>query len=150
MSYRLACETGERFAGMMSLAGATYYNEAACEGESPLAVLQVHGTDDSAIDYEGGKIKGIMPYPSAEETVARWTARNGCGEVSELPNIDIDADIDGPETTVKHWSDCSSGYDVALWTIEDGKHIPGVYDGRFARAALDFLFAHTRDTVAPK
>jgi len=144
MSYRLACETGDRFAGMMSLAGATFYNEVACDGVAPLAVLQVHGTKDTEIKYNGGKIKGIMPYPSAEETVARWTARNGCGEPTDLPNIDIDADIDGAETTVRRWTECSTGFDVGLWTIQDGKHIPGVYDGRFARAAIDFLFAHTR------
>jgi polyhydroxybutyrate depolymerase len=148
MSYRLACETGDRFAGLMSLAGATFHNELACDGVAPLAVLQVHGTNDTEIQYDGGKIKGIMPYPSAEETVERWTVRNGCGEPASLPNIDIDADIDGAETTVKQWSDCTSGFDVGLWTIQEGKHIPGVYDGRFARAAIAFLFAHQRDTAA--
>ena len=147
MSYRLACDSGERFAGLMSLAGATFYNEDACISDIPLAVLQVHGTDDSEIDYNGGKIKNIMPYPSAFETVASWAAKNGCGESNSLPNIDIDSDLSGAETSVEHWSDCTSGYDVALWTIQDGKHIPGVYDGRFARAAIEFLFAHRREVT---
>ena len=150
MSYRLACDSAERFAGLMSLAGATYFNESACLSDTPLAVLQVHGTQDSSIDYDGGKIKGIMPYPSAMETVSRWVQKNGCGDAITPPNIDIDVDINGPETSVQRWKDCTSGFDVALWTIEEGKHIPGVYDGTFARAAIDFLFSHQRTDISER
>tara|TARA_B100000029_G_scaffold43608_1_gene40392 strand:- start:172 stop:1062 length:891 start_codon:yes stop_codon:yes gene_type:complete len=53
MAHRLACERSDLIAGIVSLAGSTWYDEAKCGNPDPVAVLQVHGTWDTTIRYWG-------------------------------------------------------------------------------------------------
>ncbi len=47
LSHRLACERAETFAAIAAVAGSNQFSTAApCEPERPIAVLQVHGTED--------------------------------------------------------------------------------------------------------
>ena len=53
MSHRMACDHSEIIAGIVSLAGATFSNPAACAALQPVHVLQIHGTSDNVILYGG-------------------------------------------------------------------------------------------------
>lgn len=69
MSYRMACEYPELLAGIVTLAGATYYDNSVCTALSDaadrkLSILHIHGTQDNTIRYAGGNIRGVL-YPSA-------------------------------------------------------------------------------------
>ena len=68
MSYRMACEHADTIAGIASLAGATFADTADCTPSEPVSVLQVHGTSDETIKYDGGSIASV-DYPSAPQTV---------------------------------------------------------------------------------
>ena len=57
MSYQLAYNNSESIAAIVSLAGASHADERAAP-KNPVHVLQIHGTDDSTIRYEGGDIQG--------------------------------------------------------------------------------------------
>lgn len=140
MSHRIACDAPERFAAIVTLAGTTFADEARCTPSRPMSLLHIHGTGDETIAYEGGALSGVA-YPGAVETTARLARLAGCAEVSsEGERFDFASDAVAQETI---HLDCDAGYDVRLWTLEDGSHIPAWGSGTMDRA-LDWLFARTR------
>lgn len=141
MSYRLACERADLFAAVVSLAGATVDDPAACTPSEPVSVVQVHGTNDDVIRYDGGDILGAT-YPSAAASAERWAEIDGCTAVT-VPGtaLDLDTELAGAETTVARHPQCTEGTGVELWTITDGSHLPTLGPG-FAAAVFDFFEAH--------
>ena len=86
--------------------------------------------------------------PSALETATRWATRDGCDpEPLRGPNIDVDGNILGDETTVDTWGGCTGGHEVALWSIVGGIHTPLMINGGTAKA-LDFLMGVTKSQGA--
>jgi len=142
MSYRLACDASETFAGLVSLAGATWNDPMDCgDPAEPVSVLQIHGTMDETIAYEGGDFR-TGTHPSARESVERFAARSGCdGTWTESDPIDFVATVEGAETVVEIQSNgCTPGTDYQLWSITDGTHIPSLSDGA-VQTALEWLLA---------
>ncbi len=135
MSYRMACDV-EQITAIASLAGSGPEQQVDCVGAGNTSILQIHGTLDDTISYEGS----VGEYPGAEEMVRRWAERNGC---DETPTADGTGDYftspAGNDTTREAWSNCDGG-SVALWTIEGGGHIPTPRDD-FRDALLDYLLA---------
>ena len=149
MSYRMACDAGDRITAIMSLAGADWLDPADCSAAFPVGVLQVHGTQDDTIAYDGwaGTSDGehhYAGYPSAEASAGGWAQRDGCGPPQIGAPFDLDPDLPGSETLPTEWGDCEGGLRVALWTIEGGSHVPNVTNGTFARLTLDFLLSQSR------
>jgi polyhydroxybutyrate depolymerase len=144
MSYRMACDHADTIAAIVSLAGATFSDTSRCNPTEPVSVLQVHGTADGTIAYDGGVILG-NEHPGAKETVADWAAYNGCGgaAVDSATPVDLEANLTGAESTVTAYEACPAGGAVQLWTIPDGTHIPGLAD-TFGADIVDFLFAHPK------
>ncbi len=53
MSHRLACELSDRVTAIAAVGGTNQFaTTAACAPEQPVAIMQVHGTDDSCWTYE--------------------------------------------------------------------------------------------------
>ena len=156
MSYRMACEQAGVFAAVVSLAGATFDDDADCAPSEPVAILEIHGTADDVIRFAGGTLSDIGPpnsphpaYPGAKETVASWAAYNGCASALTRASetLDIDAVINGPngpkETTIETATDCDPGGHVELWTIPGGGHGP-ILSRTFGQLVIDFLLAHPK------
>lgn len=147
MSHRLACERASRIAGLVSLAGATWQDASRCAPSEPVSVLQVHGTADAVIRYDGGTTSfGAPTYPGAVDTVSRWRAKNGCSGTTLAgagAALDLVLDLPGPDTRREAFGACPAGGAVELWTIEGGSHIP-VFNGNWAPALYDWLLAHPK------
>lgn len=145
MSYRMAYDHPETIAAIASLAGATFAEGIRPAPAGPVHVLQIHGTEDGTIRYEGGEIQG-RSYPSAEDSALQWASFNGCvteGVVAD-EKLDLDRRIDGPDTTVTTFSsECDPSGVVELWTIEGGGHIPALTDD-FGREVVEWLLAHPK------
>jgi len=139
MAYRLACEVGDRFTAIVSLAGAQFKDPAACTPSEPVGVLQVHGTEDANVPYGGGN-----KYVSAWDSAVYWAQHNGCGEPQEGVPFDLDLDVEGPETLPSEWADCPDSLRVALWTLQGVAHTPSIYDGTFAKLAVEFLLTQSK------
>ncbi|MCY4618052.1 MAG: hypothetical protein OXD50_05790 [Chloroflexi bacterium] len=147
MAYRLACEDVEGLTAIVSLAGGAHSDGAECRVPTPLSVLQIHGTEDALVLYEGGRLPTHpdphrRPVPSAKGSVLRWAERAGCDiEAAEKrPPIDTDSAVEGDETTVWRWSsECADGVVTELWTIEEGGHVPIVWDTQFTEGILKWL-----------
>lgn len=144
MSFRAAHEHSDVIAAIASLAGA-----AATEDRGPLPnpvhILQIHGTADETILFDGGEI-GESDYPSAVETVERWAAYNGCATsgTRESSKIDLVTEVDGPDTVVTRYErGCQAGGSAELWTIEGGSHSPPFAEG-FARHVVEWFMAHPK------
>jgi hypothetical protein len=53
MSHRIACDRSDLVAAIVNVAGATWYDAEKCGDPEPVSVLQVHGTWDTVIYYDG-------------------------------------------------------------------------------------------------
>jgi polyhydroxybutyrate depolymerase len=145
MSYRAACDHADRIAALVSLAGATFQNPAACAPSEPVHTLQIHGTLDGVVLYGGGLIGG-RSYPGAPGTVERFATYNGCSLVPDTsaPNLDLDASILGSETLVTRFtSGCAPGGSAELWTMVGGGHLP-ILTAEFRLRTIEFLLSHPK------
>ncbi|MBK8941965.1 MAG: hypothetical protein IPM79_31270 [Polyangiaceae bacterium] len=151
MSHRFACDHAEVVAAIASVAGAMHVDPTDCAPSEPVSVLQVHGTLDDTVLYEGGEsvpasgeLEPGGPYPSALETAGTWVEQDGCDATpTEGEPVDLDVSLDGAETTVSAWGSCDENVAVELWTIEGGTHIPIFYDD-VGGVILDWLLAHPK------
>ena len=144
MSYRAALDHSDTIAAIASLAGAASSDDRPAPPH-PVHVLQIHGTDDSTIAYEGDEIQGTS-YPGAVETVERWAAYNGCAVEGMVQDqkIDLEGEITGLETTVTRYAKgCTAGGSSELWTIAGGSHVPSVSDS-FGTHVIEWLLAHPK------
>lgn len=147
MAYRFACDEAERVAAVVSVAGATFEDASACTPSRPVRTLQIHGTNDGTINYNGGFT--IATYPGAIETTETWASYNGCDNVATtgLPPLDLDAGLAGDETTVMRYeANCQQGASASLWTIEGGAHVPDI-SATFTREVASFLLGPPVDVV---
>jgi polyhydroxybutyrate depolymerase len=144
MSQVMACNHADRIAAIVSLAGATYENPSTCKPTAPISVLQIWGTADQTIMYQGGEILGNA-YPGASQTVASWATLDRCSKkITALPQkLDLEAQIKGNETAVGVYKGCAAKTTVELWTIAGGQHVPSV-SATFATKVVDFLLAHPK------
>lgn len=145
MSYRMACDHSGTVAAIASLAGATYDDPLGCAPSSAVHVLQIHGTADSMILYEGGT-GPLGPYPGAVQTIEQWAAFDGCviDGVPTPPPLDLDSSIAGAETDVDVYDvGCSVDGSAQLWSINGGTHFPSLTD-EFSPSVIDFLLSHPK------
>ena len=118
ISYMLACQAPDIFSAIAPVAGCmmTWIYES-CNPSLPVPVLEIHGTNDNVVWWEGdpNDIGGWGPYIGTEEGIYFWVETNEC-ESSE--------DISGPNTsTINHrYFDCIDNTEVWLYEVVGGGH----------------------------
>ncbi len=128
--YRFAAERGKLLAAAAPLAASLGGRASAevpewriPEPVTPLPLLVMHGLADDDVRYEGGVSRhrgGTRTYLPVEESVQFWVGRNGCG-----PDP-VSRQLYGDKVSVKTWSGCRNGADVALYLLEGWGHVwPG-------------------------
>lgn len=141
MANRLACDHADLIAGIVSISGTA---PASCEPSEPVSVMQVHGTVDGTIDYNGGFIAAA--YLSARASTEQWAGLGGCSltpRVEDEPR-DVDVGVAGAETIVDVYDDgCTPGGHAELWTVEGAGHILQT-SATFVDDAVDFLMNHPK------
>lgn len=144
MAHRLACDSAPRIAAIAALAGDVWADGTKCNPQSPVSVLQIHGTADAVIAYGGGKNGTLAVFPSATASVATWATKDGCASAA-TPGapLDLDSVLLGSETTTVEYAGCKSGGAALLWTIQGGSHIPTLQPS-FATTVYGFLAAHPK------
>jgi polyhydroxybutyrate depolymerase len=116
MANLLACRLPDRFAAIGAVA-ATRLSWDRCEGFKPTPLIAIHGTADGGVPYNGGTGAGTGDYQwdSIAAWIGGWVQRNGCVP-SPVESV-VAADVPRVE-----YSDCASGADVVLYTVEGGGH----------------------------
>jgi polyhydroxybutyrate depolymerase len=145
MANRLACEEGEKFAGIAVLAGGTYKKLSECRRPTPVPYLQIHSVNDQTVEYYH-----YPSYAAGLPTIRQWIKKNGCQPEAHLTQRrSLLPLVFGPEVRMEAWDNCESGADVQLWTLESyqgsfyNPHIPTI-SWTFTEEVLDFLFDHHR------
>ena len=145
MAHRLACDLPDRIAAVVATSGANWAGSLLCQPSQPVAVLQVQGTEDPLVRYDGERLPfGLQLYVSALDSIARWADHNGCAaNPTTAANLDLVAALEGTETTVERYSGCKANGAAELWTIEGGAHSVA-FTPTFAETAWAFLDAHAK------
>ena len=147
MAHRLGCEKPELFASIISVAGAGPIDMDTCVGTDSLSVLQIHGTLDETIFYNGGELYGVE-FPSAETTVENWVAHLGCESTPTSLNgfLNLDGFTWGDETEViRYNNDCELAGEVELWKMHDAEHTFWFWYQSF-EYMFDWFDAHQKPT----
>ncbi len=145
MSYRMACDHADQITALVSLAGAMAADTTLCKPSAPVSMLEIHGTADMTIAYDGGTI-GTTSFPGATTSVSDWVTFDGCSSTPDTtaPPLDLDSSLPGDETTVTRYATgCKPGGHAELWTIAGGSHIPTL-SAAFTPDLIQFLYDHPK------
>jgi polyhydroxybutyrate depolymerase len=112
MAYRLACELSGRIAGMASVAGTMLVDN--CHPARPVSILEMHGTDDSNVPYDGGAVFNGAASPSVAAVMQSWATLDGCAGNPTQSQSGI--------TKTSAWKGCKGGKIVRLDTVVGGHH----------------------------
>ncbi len=111
MSYYLACNS-KKFAAIGSVAG-TMLDDSyqSCDAQFPTAMINIHGTDDFDVPYDGNTY-----YPSIPEVVDWWKNFNN------TPNEDLLTNQDGSIEQYKYYNDAGDIYVEHIKIIGGGHY----------------------------
>jgi polyhydroxybutyrate depolymerase len=144
MAHRMGCDTADIIAAFASLSGATWLDQSNCVPAGPVQALEIHGTEDDRVYYDGGCWGDDHCFPSAQETIQDWASLNHCGTAETSPLLlDLTADIDGLDTVKTNYNGCDAGGSAALWTIVGGRHHPELSDS-FSDTVIRYLLSHPK------
>jgi polyhydroxybutyrate depolymerase len=147
MSYFLGCEQPEVFKAIASVTGTVTSNFISdCQGNIPVPFMQIHGTSDLVVPYNGGNIAAATfgEFFPVEQVFRTWNNINDCQSVStfSIPNAPVTdfSSVQGAEVT-----DCDGGLKARFYRVEGGGHTwPGAPPVPF----LDFLQPTNQDISA--
>jgi polyhydroxybutyrate depolymerase len=104
-----------------------------CTPSRPVSVYEIHGTDDTAIPYNGGTFIGVgggaITVLSAPKSAARWAKLDGC---SSTPVVTM------PQSGIQllKFKSCKGFSQVRLRTIYGGVHQWGSNIGQLVASAI--------------
>jgi polyhydroxybutyrate depolymerase len=135
MAYRLACDPETRVMGAASVAGT---NMAGCQPARPLSFLEIHGTADVIVPYDGGSSPegesvGLPPFTPVAVSIDWMVDALGCEAEP--------AEQTASRATTTTWTGCAEGSRVRLVTLDGSGH--SWPDGRSfdaTPAIADFFF----------
>lgn len=118
MSHRLACESSRCFAAIASVSG-TMTNNAFndCAPSKNMPVMQIHGTSDAVVNYNGG-----FGGKSVDDVVNLWVNNNGCPAspiTTALPDLNT---TDGSTVEQNVFTPCNDSANVILLKVIGGGH----------------------------
>jgi polyhydroxybutyrate depolymerase len=133
MAQRLACDLADRITAVASVSGSLLVDS--CNPSRAISVLEMHGTADSLIPYEGGTTAGLGSFPPTMSVMKRWASLDGCSAPTSTQS---------GITTNYRWAGCRDGSSVVLDAIAGEDHtwfapanLPGEPDA--TQVAWDFF-----------
>lgn len=125
MSYQLACHLSERIVAIASVTGSMALTQPlGCTTSRPVPVLEIHGTADSVVPYDG--TFGVMP---TLDVIDYWLDKNACDSETvdsfDFPDV---FSLDFCTVTAFRYTDCNDDSEVWLYRVNDGGHTwPGAF-----------------------
>ena len=118
MANRLACDRADLFSAVAPVAG-TLGSAVPCAPSRPVSVLQIHGTGDPVVPFNGCAMVGRggpSDIVSAPVLAQRWSALNGC------PGPLVDSPPAPGEVQRAIAAGCAGGTLVELVRVDGGGH----------------------------
>ncbi|GAB3293575.1 PHB depolymerase family esterase [Parasphingorhabdus pacifica] len=107
----LGCRLSGRLAGYATVAGAFYPGGGDCTPTRPLPVVNVHGTGDRVVRYEGNPSKG---QPPVQDWLRERAEHNRCRNEKEGTSHN--------DVETQRWTSCILGSAVTHYRIVGGRH----------------------------
>jgi polyhydroxybutyrate depolymerase len=122
MAYRAAAEMSDRFAAMASVTGTLVIDS--WTPKHPMPVLEIHGTKDGLVPYEGTKKSKYLMFPPIEEVVRGCAKFNG---IEREPMVTrIIPGRDDMKVEKRDFGKGKNGAEVVFYVLEGGGHVwPG-------------------------
>lgn len=118
MSYELACQLGNRITAVASVTGTmTTARMTACNAPKPTPIMQIHGTADATVPYNGNTGNESIP-----DLVDFWVDQTNCNATPNMTNVPDNDPNDG--CTAEHYvySGGAQGATVEFFKILGGAH----------------------------
>ena len=119
MSFKLACELSDRIAAIASVTGSmTPQISSACNPSHPTPVLQLHGTSDPTVPYNGSPAWTL----AIDDVIDYWVDFNNCNTTPIITAITDNDPSDG--TNVEHYvySGGDNGVTTEHFKVYNGEH----------------------------
>ena len=129
MTFRLASEIGEQFAGFAAVSGSMASVSDCPAPKVPVSALIIAGTADPLVPYAGGNIhfmtkQSLGGVISVEQSASIWRKLNGLTEtphsVTPLPHLNPANKTSATRTI---WGNHPKGLQVELLRIDNGGHM---------------------------
>jgi polyhydroxybutyrate depolymerase len=137
LTHRIACEAADLFAAAAAVGGVLGIAPPRCQPARPMPILQIHGTADAYVPYEGGKNRAASgkDFRSVAETIATWVDRDSCTDAP--PHLYLRHGT----ARCERYNHCAGGAMVALCTLKGVGHCwPGNLDcAGFGKSTTDLL-----------
>ena len=120
MSYSLACELGDRITAIASVTGTMIQSKLnACNPVRPVPVMQIHGTADNTVPFNGSQVSTFVSIPVLVDT---WAGFNNCNPVPAITQVPNISTTDG--CTAEHYlyTGGDQGSTVEFYKITGGGH----------------------------
>lgn len=119
MSHRLACELSDRIAAIASVTGSValeqYDN---CSPDRAVPVVQVHGTDDEIVPFNGTPLF----TSSVPDLVSFWVNLNNCSTQADTVNLPNISTTDNSTAQILKYNNGDDDAKVWFYVIENGGH----------------------------
>jgi polyhydroxybutyrate depolymerase len=127
LSHKLGAELSDKIAAIAPVAGCIGTELATTFAPSQsVSVLQIHGTEDRGIPWNGGKIVGGRVKGetlSVADTLSCWIKADGCATSPSVSQQLEDRDrSDGTTASITRYTGGKNGTEVALIKIQGGGH----------------------------
>lgn len=118
MAYWFSCNEAAMVAGVGSVAGAM--PTAACHPSRPVPVLEIHGTADPSLPFNGGKVEppgaaASALAPSTISVMQRWASLDGCPATPGVRRVGV--------VSTSTWAPCHNGAEVHLVAVTGAGHV---------------------------
>lgn len=125
----LGCRMNDEFAGVVSVSAAYYASIFKDCADTPLALLDIHGTTDPVIDYYGGTRHGAT-YAPVQDVLANAATRNACSSAVNTTRVNASA-------LRQDWTGC--GHPLSHIRIGGGGHVwPGAEEDSYGHVPKDY------------
>jgi len=139
MAQRVAAQASDLVAAAACMA--MYLIARPAPDYTPVPLMEIHGTADSVVPYQGDRNGAAALFPTAIGNVETWAKLNGCA------GDPVKTDGPSARATFTRFGECKDSADVVLLTLDGVGHVPylGIQgDVDTARVAWAFMREFSR------
>ncbi|MDO8366921.1 MAG: T9SS type A sorting domain-containing protein [Saprospiraceae bacterium] len=120
MSYTLACELNDRITAIASVTGSMIQSRLnACDPVRPVPVMEIHGTADNTVPYNGSPLATFVAIPALLDA---WVDFNHCNPTPSITQVPNTNPTDGCTAERQLFSGGDQGSTVEHYKIIGGGH----------------------------
>ncbi|GER90137.1 esterase [Dictyobacter vulcani] len=145
MSGFVACQLSTRIAAVAPISGNYYPLQAGCHPQRAVPMLEIHGSADPIVPYNGisAKVNPQWPLPAVQDWLGEWAKRNGCTKGPEQFFQDKNA-------TGFRWTDCHQNATIMHYRMEGEGHTVPAKIGNLPTEQVIWNFFKLHTLAGPK